>query len=92
MASENSPDSQEETAALLETGPERDEQEQCDTVATRSGSKLTLYHWTQSFNSQKVSGFMFQHHRAADSSLLHVRRLHEWMRWRHTTPRLSYRI
>lgn len=77
MASENSSDSQEERAALLETGSERDELQQCDTVATRSGSRLTLYHWTQSFNSQKVSVFTVQHHRAADSSLLHVCRLHD---------------
>ncbi|XP_042366574.1 ganglioside-induced differentiation-associated protein 1 [Plectropomus leopardus] len=54
MASENSPESQDEKTALIERDPEQDEQQECGTVAEQSESKLTLYHWTQSFNSQKV--------------------------------------
>ncbi|XP_049912986.1 ganglioside-induced differentiation-associated protein 1 isoform X2 [Epinephelus moara] len=54
MASENSPESQEEQTALIEKDPEQDEHQTCGTVAEKSESKLTLYHWTQSFNSQKV--------------------------------------
>lgn len=69
MASENSSESPDETAALLETRPDQDEPQQCGAVSTQSESKLTLYHWTQSFNSQKVSVcFTFQHHISADSS------------------------
>lgn len=68
MASENSSESLDETAALLEAEPVQDEQKQCDTVAKQSESKLTLYHWTQSFNSQKVSVITLQHHSAVDSS------------------------
>lgn len=54
MASDSGSNCQDEKAALLEEGPEKGgglEQE----CLTRSDSKLTLYHWTQSFNSQKVS-------------------------------------
>lgn len=71
MASENGFESQDEQAALIEAVPEQDEHEQCDTVAKQSESKITLYHWTQSFNSQKVSVFTFQHRAAADSSPSH---------------------
>lgn len=69
MASESSSDSQDEKAALIESGSEQDVPQQCGAVAKQSGSKLTLYHWTQSFNSQKVSAFVaFQHHISVDSS------------------------
>lgn len=70
MASENSSDSQDEKAALVETDSEQDAglHQQCGTVAKQSESKLTLYHWTQSLNSQKVSVFTFQHHNVVDSS------------------------
>lgn len=69
MATENS-SSQDEKAALVETDSEQDARlhQQRGTVAKQSESKLTLYHWTQSLNSQKVSVFMFQHHDPADSS------------------------
>uniref|UniRef100_A0AAQ6IIY1 Ganglioside induced differentiation associated protein 1 n=1 Tax=Anabas testudineus TaxID=64144 RepID=A0AAQ6IIY1_ANATE len=43
-------DSQDEKAALLE----KDEQQQSGGAAKQSECKLRLYHWTQSFNSQKV--------------------------------------
>lgn len=67
MASESSSDCQDEKAALVETTSEQDAgmQQLC---AKQGESKLTLYHWTQSFNSQKVSGFTFQHHSVVDSS------------------------
>lgn len=67
MASVNGSECQDEKAALVETGSEQDEgqHQQC---AKQSESKLTLYHWTQSFNSQKVSVFTFQHHSVVDSS------------------------
>lgn len=54
MASENNSDSQDEQTALLETGSEQDVAVQQQSVE-RKESKMTLYHWTQSFNSQKVS-------------------------------------
>lgn len=68
MASENSPEFQDEKTAFIEKDPEQDVHQECDTVAKQSESKLTLYHWTQSFNSQKVSVFTFQHHSSVDSS------------------------
>lgn len=66
MASEVSQESQDEKAALVEADPEQDAHR--GTVAKRS--KLTLYHWTQSFNSQKVSpaSLLLQHHSSVDSS------------------------
>lgn len=56
MASDNSSNSQDEKAALLEAGSEKEEglEQRC---LKGSDTKLTLYHWTQSFNSQKVSAF-----------------------------------
>lgn len=57
MASENSPQSMHDQTALIETDPE--EEQECSSIPHRSGYKLTLYHWTQSFNSQKVSAFLF---------------------------------
>ncbi|KAM9712592.1 ganglioside-induced differentiation-associated protein 1 isoform 2-T2 [Menidia menidia] len=54
MASENGSESQDEKAAPTETDPEQDVREQGGTVVAKRESKLTLYHWTQSFNSQKV--------------------------------------
>lgn len=55
MASDNSSSCQDEKAALLEADSEKEggTEQQC---LKRSDPKLTLYHWTQSFNSQKVSG------------------------------------
>lgn len=56
MASDNSSNCQDEKAALFEAGSEKEgePEQQC---LKRSDTKLTLYHWTQSFNSQKVSVF-----------------------------------
>ncbi|KAJ4925031.1 hypothetical protein JOQ06_017769 [Pogonophryne albipinna] len=54
MASENPPETQEETASLIEKLPEQDGHRECSSVAEQRGNQLTLYHWTQSFNSQKV--------------------------------------
>lgn len=64
MASgKTSPECPDEKTALTAADPERDAGrdagqdagQQCGAVAEHGGSKLTLYHWTQSFNSQKVS-------------------------------------
>lgn len=56
MASDNSSHCQDEKAALLEADSEKEGEleQQC---LKRSDTKLTIYHWTQSFNSQKVSAF-----------------------------------
>ncbi|XP_062415294.1 ganglioside-induced differentiation-associated protein 1-like [Pungitius pungitius] len=54
MASEKSPASLQEKTALIERDSEEDVHQECSTMPQRSESKLTLYHWTQSFNSQKV--------------------------------------
>lgn len=54
MASENNSGPQDEQTALLETGSEEDVAVQQQSVE-RKESEMTLYHWTQSFNSQKVS-------------------------------------
>lgn len=56
MASDSSSNCQDEKAALLEADSEKEGglEQQC---LKRSDTKLTLYHWTQSFNSQKVSTF-----------------------------------
>lgn len=51
MASEIICEAQDEKAALIE----KDVHQQCATAAKQSEPKLRLYHWTQSFNSQKVS-------------------------------------
>ncbi|KAG7524229.1 ganglioside-induced differentiation-associated protein 1 [Solea senegalensis] len=53
MASESSSEQLEEEKAVLLPSA-RDEEQPSGAVATQSESKLTLYHWTQSFNSQKV--------------------------------------
>lgn len=55
MATENNSESQDEKTAVIESEPAQDVQEESGAVAKQSASKLTLYHWTQSFNSQKVS-------------------------------------
>lgn len=55
MASDSVSDCQDEKAALVEAGSEKDEGPE-QQGSKRSDAKLTLYHWTQSFNSQKVSG------------------------------------
>lgn len=71
MAAENSPESQDEKEVLVKTGAMQEAHDRCQAVAESSKqneSKLTLYHWTQSFNSQKVSVTPFQHHSSADSS------------------------
>lgn len=56
MASDNISVCQDEKASLVEGGSGKDEglEQLC---LKRSDTKLTLYHWTQSFNSQKVSEF-----------------------------------
>lgn len=54
MASENNSDPQDEKTALVA----RDAAEEADLQlqsSEQSEAKMTLYHWTQSFNSQKVS-------------------------------------
>uniref|UniRef100_A0A674NZV1 Ganglioside induced differentiation associated protein 1 n=1 Tax=Takifugu rubripes TaxID=31033 RepID=A0A674NZV1_TAKRU len=53
MASESISDCQDEKAALVEAGSEKDEGPE-QQGSKQSDAKLTLYHWTQSFNSQKV--------------------------------------
>lgn len=52
MASENN--SQDERTALVESDPAQDANLQLQSCK-QTESKMTLYHWTQSFNSQKVS-------------------------------------
>ncbi|KAM4544016.1 ganglioside-induced differentiation-associated protein 1 [Fundulus diaphanus] len=54
MASENGSQTQDEKASLLQGSSEEDAQQQAGIVLSNKESKLTLYHWTQSFNSQKV--------------------------------------
>ncbi|XP_061778057.1 ganglioside-induced differentiation-associated protein 1 isoform X1 [Nerophis ophidion] len=54
MATENISESNEGNAALLQKDSGEDERERHDIVVKAKESKLTLYHWTQSFNSQKV--------------------------------------
>ncbi|XP_008305824.1 ganglioside-induced differentiation-associated protein 1 [Cynoglossus semilaevis] len=54
MSSETSSEILEEKPALLATEPAEDEEQHRGTVVKPSEAKLTLYHWTQSFNSQKV--------------------------------------
>lgn len=55
MASENGSETQDEKAALIQASSEEETQQQGGTELCNNDSKLTLYHWTQSFNSQKVS-------------------------------------
>lgn len=81
-------ETQDEKAALIETESVQDEHQQCVTVAKQSESKLTLYHWTQSFNSQKVGVIMFQHHSAVDSSSSEFR-LEIWFKLLWMTLRFS---
>ncbi|XP_033964494.1 ganglioside-induced differentiation-associated protein 1 isoform X2 [Pseudochaenichthys georgianus] len=54
MASETTPGTQDGTASLIKKLPEQDGHRECSSVAEQRGNQLTLYHWTQSFNSQKV--------------------------------------
>ncbi|XP_043960726.1 ganglioside-induced differentiation-associated protein 1 [Gambusia affinis] len=54
MASENGSEIQDEKAAFVQASSEEETQQQGGTVLCNNDSKLTLYHWTQSFNSQKV--------------------------------------
>ena len=61
MASGSSSDAQEEKTALVEADAEQDAGSQGLCVKQKE-PKLTLYHWTQSFNSQKVSVLRVQHH------------------------------
>lgn len=60
MASENISEAQEEEKAALQT-PSEDDDVQPQNDLDQKDSKLVLYHWTQSFNSQKVSDSAFQH-------------------------------
>ncbi|XP_033841808.1 ganglioside-induced differentiation-associated protein 1 [Periophthalmus magnuspinnatus] len=53
MASENTSEAPEETAALLDTTTEQHGDQSHSDLAQKE-SKLKIYHWTQSFNSQKV--------------------------------------
>ncbi|KAF6722882.1 Ganglioside-induced differentiation-associated protein 1 [Oryzias melastigma] len=53
MATERGSETENEKAALIETTSE-DSNPQLGTISKKEESKLTLYHWTQSFNSQKV--------------------------------------
>lgn len=59
MASENNSDSQDEKTALVERDPAQEDAQGEELQPLQSceqrESKMTLYHWTQSFNSQKVS-------------------------------------
>lgn len=73
MASDNNSDSQDEKTALVQGEPAREdaqaEELQLLRSCEQSESKMTLYHWTQSFNSQKVSP-RFSTTEGADSSLM----------------------
>lgn len=53
MAAENSAESQDEKEILLKNEPAQESGTLTDTTNSPK-SKLTLYHWTQSFSSQKV--------------------------------------
>lgn len=59
MASENNSDAQDEKTALVERDPAQEDAQGEELQPLQSceqrESKMTLYHWTQSFNSQKVS-------------------------------------
>lgn len=55
MATERGSETENDKAALIETTTEQDSNPQPGTISKNEKSKLTLYHWTQSFNSQKVS-------------------------------------
>lgn len=59
MASEKNSDSQDEKTALVQGDPAQEDARGADLQLLRTceqgASKMTLYHWTQSFNSQKVS-------------------------------------
>uniref|UniRef100_A0A3Q2CRK2 Uncharacterized protein n=1 Tax=Cyprinodon variegatus TaxID=28743 RepID=A0A3Q2CRK2_CYPVA len=59
MASENGSETQDDKKALIQESSEEEAQQQGETVLCNKESKLTLYHWTQSFNSQKVSRSVF---------------------------------
>ncbi|XP_060950154.1 ganglioside-induced differentiation-associated protein 1 [Limanda limanda] len=56
MASESGSVAQDEKTALIEaeSGQDAVQQQEGETSEKQHESKLTLYHWTQSFNSQKV--------------------------------------
>lgn len=70
MEAENNSQCGDENAALVEKDSGEDAPERRDAVAKANEPKLTLYHWTQSFNSQKVSVPLFQHQTSTDSSRL----------------------
>lgn len=61
MAVENSSESQDEKELLIQKGLQQESDAVTESIKPKE-SKLTLYHWTQSFNSQKVSATSFQHH------------------------------
>uniref|UniRef100_A0A3P9MF36 Ganglioside-induced differentiation-associated protein 1 n=1 Tax=Oryzias latipes TaxID=8090 RepID=A0A3P9MF36_ORYLA len=54
MATERGSETENDKAALIETTTEQDSNPQPGKISKKEKSKLTLYHWTQSFNSQKV--------------------------------------
>ena len=58
MASESGSVAQDEKTAVLEaeSGQDAVQKQKGETAEKQHESKFTLYHWTQSFNSQKVSG------------------------------------
>ncbi|XP_037550288.1 ganglioside-induced differentiation-associated protein 1 [Nematolebias whitei] len=54
MASDLGSEAQDEKAALIQKNPDRDGHQQSVRVGNKQENNLKLYHWTQSFNSQKV--------------------------------------
>ncbi|CDQ91516.1 unnamed protein product [Oncorhynchus mykiss] len=58
MAAENSAEFQDDKEILINKGDVQEVQQKSGAVTestTAKPSKMTLYHWTQSFSSQKVS-------------------------------------
>ena len=71
MAAENSTDAQDEKEITVKKRHVKETTEDVppasESTKTKE-SKITLYHWTQSFNSQKVGEMTFQHHASGQSS------------------------
>lgn len=65
MAAEKGSESQDDKEILIQKGAVEEVQQDTEAVTEiikPKASNLTLYHWTQSFNSQKVSVTSVQHH------------------------------
>lgn len=69
MAADNNTDAQAEKDTTVNEKRCNESCEEAQTLVASTkakDSKLTLYHWTQSFNSQKVGAIRFQHHACVD--------------------------